>query len=162
MNRIEIEVDRLYRQLPGKSGDLCEFPVIGGGFIKGVDRTSRERELACRALAAREWFGQHGPADAPPLPLSDVEMEDLRYKGNALWHIIAHFAQSLRSLDWDVARHPCFDDFAGGVLASKTAPDFILEDEVLRRRYPPRPLAGLSPFFIWKPSRGARTRRLVS
>ena len=63
-------VDRLYKQLPGNTGDRCEFPVIGGGFIKGVDRTSRQRQLACRALAARDWFVHHAPPDAPPLPLS--------------------------------------------------------------------------------------------
>lgn len=81
MDKIELQVDQLYKQLPGNAGDRCEFPVIGGGFIKGVDRTARERRLACRALAARKWFEKHGPPDAPPLPLSYNEREELKRGG---------------------------------------------------------------------------------
>jgi hypothetical protein len=45
------------------------------------------------------------------------------------------------------------------VLASKHAPDFpfgrdnrlLREDDALLRRYPPRPLLGLSPSMVWEP-----------
>jgi hypothetical protein len=146
MRPIEMEVDRLYKQLLGNHGDRCEFPVIGGGFIKGVDDTSRERRLACRALAAREWFAQHGPPDAPPLPLSHNDREDLKRGG--VGHVVALYARSLWLQDYDCERHPSFDDYACGVMASGLIPS---HDEGLRKRFPPRPLAGLNNGLCWSP-----------
>jgi hypothetical protein len=128
----------------------------------GLDPIEREWRIARQALLAREWFAATGPHDAPPLPLSDPEIEDLKYKHHGFNHILSCFGYSLRSLDWDFSRHPGFEDFARGVLAWETAPDFVLEDEELRRRFPPRRLAGLSEFFVWKPVRGAQTRRRAS
>jgi hypothetical protein len=157
-NLVEDHVERLFSGIAAQHGELCMNPVTGGWFVFGDDPTEPQMRMAHQALLAREWFAATGPHDAPPLPLSGAEMESLRYQGNALWHIIGHFAQSLRLQDWDYTRHPGFEDFARGVLASETAPDFVLEDEALRRRYPPRPLAGLSPFFMWKPP-ALRARR---
>jgi hypothetical protein len=149
MNRIEMEVDQLFKQLTARRGEQCEFPIIGGWFIKGVDRVARYKRLACRALAAREWFAEHGPLDAPPLPLSDLEIEDLKFR-DLFSHIISYFAYSLRSQDWDLTRHPNFEDFTRGVLASGYVPKLIPDDEALRRRYPPRFLAGLGPYLVWE------------
>jgi hypothetical protein len=86
---------------------------------------------------------EHGPPDAQPLPLS-----------TALCHIIYRFVVSLQSQDWDYKRHPGFEDFARGVMAVKDAPvvpRFVAEDEALLRRYPPRPLPGLTPYLTWQP-----------
>jgi hypothetical protein len=158
-HKVAARVAQLFRENPPLYGQYCINPVTGGSYMGGgLDPIEREKRIARQALLAREWFAATGPHDAPPLPLSGAEMESLRYQGNALWHIIGHFGQSLRLQDWDYTRHPGFDDFARGVLASETAPDFVLEDEALRRRYPPRPLAGLSPFFMWKPP-ALRARR---
>ena len=144
----EVEVDRLYRGLSGKTGDRCEFPVIGGSFLKGIDRTTRQRRKACRALAARDWFAEHGPPDAPPLPLSYCEREDLKHGG--IDHIVALYARSLDAQDYDVENHPSFHDYACGVMASGFYP--FLEPE-LRTRFPPRPLPDLGSGCYWRPQR---------
>jgi hypothetical protein len=158
MSNIKKEVSRLFSDIGGQHGELCINPVTGGRFVFGEDPIAPQKQMARQALLARERFAEHAPPDAPPLPLSSGEIEDLRYKGNALWHIIAQFACSLRSLGWDYTRHPSFEDFVRGVLASKKAPKFVLADEALRRRYPPRPLAGLGPYLVWEPpERHART-----
>jgi hypothetical protein len=150
MNQIEIGVDRLFSAISGERGDLCLNPVTGGWFVLKEDSISAQIKMAYRALLAREWFAKHGPADAPPLLLSSGDIEDLKYGRGALQGIVSRFAYSLRSLKWDFARHPGFEAFARGVLASKKAPQFILEDKALRLRYPPRPLAGLGPYLVWE------------
>jgi hypothetical protein len=148
MDQIEEVVDRLYRELPGSTGERCEFPVIGGGFIKGEDSTVRERRLACLALAAREWFAKHGPPDAPPLPLSYDEREGL--KRGDLGHLVALYARSLAAQDYDVEKHPSFHDYACGVMASGLRPS---HNEELCERFPPRPLDGLDNGLYWSPPR---------
>jgi hypothetical protein len=148
---VEANVDHLFSGLAAQHGELCINPVTGGHFVFGDDPITPQKQMARKALLARDWFAKCGPPDAPPLPLSSGEIEDMKFKRPALYHIISCFAFSLRSLDWDFTRHPGFDDFARGVFAAKTAHRFVLEDEPLHRRYPPRPLAGLSQFFVWKP-----------
>jgi hypothetical protein len=158
MDRLEREVDQLFSDIGGRHDELCINPVTGGCFVFSEGQFALEKEMARRALLARKWFAKHGPQDAPWLPLSSGEIEDLKYKGQGLDHIVSRFAYSLRSVGWDFNSHPSFEDFARGVLASKTAPRFILEDWVLRRGYPPRPLAGLSPYLVWeRPEQHART-----
>jgi hypothetical protein len=158
MNQIEVEVARLFSNITGERGDLCTNPVTGGRFVLGEDPLPPQKETARKALLAREWFAKHGPPDAPPLPLSNADIEDFKYGRGAFRGIIARFALSLRSLHWYFTRHPSFEDFARGVLALEKTPDLILKDESLRLRYPPRPLAGLSPWALWEaPKRHART-----
>jgi hypothetical protein len=163
MNQIGMEVDRIFSNITGERGDLCINPVTGGRFVLGEDPITVQKKAARKALLARESFVKHGPTDAPPLPLSSAEIEDLKYGRGALAGIVSRFALSLRALNWDFTRHPGFEDFARGVLASKNAPQFILADKALRLQYPPRPLAGLGPWAVWKPpvarrckARGAR------
>jgi hypothetical protein len=100
-------------------------------------------------LAARMAFALDAPSDAPPLPLSYEEREALKRGG--LPHVVAWFARSLEVLDYAWWKHPSFDDYACGVLASQYAPRFITTDRQLLRRFPPRPLPGLGPGLIWKP-----------
>jgi hypothetical protein len=158
MNQIEVEVDRLFGNISGQRGDRCMNPVTGGWFVLGEDPLPPQKQTARKALLARESFAEDGPPDAPPLPLSNADIEDFKYGRGAFRGIIARFALSLRSLHWYFTRHPSFEDFARGVLASKKAPQFILADKALRLRYPPRPLAGLSPFFVWKPPVAGRCK----
>jgi hypothetical protein len=106
--------------------------------------------MACRALLAREWFALYGPEDAQPLPVSGIEINELKYR-DPFSHILSCFAYSLRSQDWDINFHPNFDDFARGVMASTHAPELVLKSKALRLRYPPRPLASLSPALVWEP-----------
>ena len=105
-----------------------------------------------QALAAREWFKRNGPSDAPPLPLGYNEREDLKVGG--LKHIVAWYACSLACRDYAFEKHPPFNDYARGVMAS----DYISypaariqEDAELQRRFPPRPLTGLGPALVWEP-----------
>jgi hypothetical protein len=50
-----------------------------------------------------------------------------------------------------VEKHPSFNDYARGLMASEYTPDFIKKDEDLQRRFAPRPLTGLGPALIWEP-----------
>jgi hypothetical protein len=104
--------------------------------------------LEDQAQLAREHFAANGPPDAPPLPLSYDEREDLKVGG--LSTIVALYARSLQNLRYDLEEHPSFVDYARGVMASDYSPDFINNKELLRR-YPPRSLPGLGPGLCWQP-----------
>jgi hypothetical protein len=112
-----------------------------------IEPEGLERE----AQFAREMFALNGPFDAPPLPLSYNEREDLKVGG--LSTIVALYARSLENLRYDLEEHPSFVDYARGVMASElNVHPGMKEDEGLRRRFPPRSLRGLGPGLCWKPS----------
>jgi len=113
--------------------------------------TSRKR-IYRHAKVARFAFSLSAPPDAPPLPLSYQERENLKCGG--LPHLVAWFARSLEVGNYQWWLHPLFEDYARGVLASPFAPDFIKQDEQLRGRFPPTPLSGLGPGLIWSPANG--------
>jgi hypothetical protein len=147
---ISQQVDRLFEVDRKKyRGQLCQIPVVGGSYIPGEDNIKPMKKRARAALLAREWFAIHGPADAPPLPLSMGERESL--KGGGLPHIVAWYARSLWCRNYDVEEHPSFFDYACGVMASEHAPDFIKKEQLLKR-FPPRVLPGLGPGLCWRPS----------
>jgi hypothetical protein len=126
-------------------------------LVSGVDLAISEKGLWPQAQAAREWFAIHGPADAPPLPLTYAEREDLKRGG--VTHLIAWYARSLADQDYDVKKHPSFFDYACGVMASQHAPWFIKKDQALHRRFPARSLPGLTPNLDWEPVKKKRRRR---
>ena len=108
-----------------------------------------------RALAARIWFAKHGPPDLQPLPLGYDEREALKDGGAR--HILAWFARSLASLDYDFEMHPSFLNYARGVMTSPyTGVDCIKKNKELRKRFPPRLLPGLGPGLMWNPVRRER------
>jgi hypothetical protein len=102
-----------------------------------------------RAIAARNWFERNAPPDARPLPLGYEEREALKHGG--VDHIVAWYACSLACRDYAVEKHPSFDEYARGVMASDETPDFIKKDEELLRRFPPCPLIGMAPGLVWEP-----------
>jgi len=110
-----------------------------------------------KAVAARKWFADNGPPDLQPLPLGYNERERLK-RGGAV-HILAWYGRSLDSQNYDVLAHPAFHDYACGVMASAHTPDFIRNDEELRRRFPPRPLAWLNNGLVWEPPTHKRRGR---
>ena len=116
-------------------------------IISGVDLAHSPRGR--RARFARKWFALNSPPDAPPLPLGYDEREDLKVGG--LKHLVAWFACSLACRDYAVEKHPSFDDYARGLMASEYTPGFVKSDGELQRRFPPRPLAGLGPALVWEP-----------
>jgi hypothetical protein len=65
--------------------------------------------------------------------------------------ILSCFGDSVRINSHDLKTHPSIEAFARGVMASEYAPDFVKEDEALRKQYPPCPLPGLGPALIWEP-----------
>jgi hypothetical protein len=154
-HKVALLVDRLFRKDPPRYGQQCVNPITGGHYLGGLDPIAPQKRMARRALRAREWFAIYGPQDAQPLPLSGDEIEDRKYacesKQPSLSHIVSCFAYSLRAHDYEVDSHPSFEDFACGVTASQYAPDIVRNDEVLRKRYPPRHLRGLNAGHCWEP-----------
>lgn len=153
MNMSFIAVERLVDDLFSGNlppyGQICRNPVTGGTFLSGADPIALQKARACRALRAREWFYHHGPRDAPQLPLSDIELADLKFT-DPLSHIVSCFGYSLRSHDWNFNSHPSFEDFARGVLASDHAPDFLRADKAICERYPPRRLRYMGRGLCWE------------
>jgi len=125
-------------------------------IISAVD--SSHNPDSPKAHAAREWFSVHGPADLQPLPLGYGERELCQGRSGA-HHILKWYARSLASNDYDVDKHPSFDNFARGVMASELTPDFIKNDPELQRRFPPRPLGGLhEASLVWLEPKRPRGR----
>jgi hypothetical protein len=110
---------------------------------------SENKPRGRKARDARKWFADNGPPDAQPLPLGYNERERLKHGG--VDHIVAWFARSLDCRNYDVLAHPAFEDYARGVMASEFAPEFVTEDEELKKRFPPRPLDGMGPGLCWLP-----------
>jgi hypothetical protein len=174
-------VDRLFKANATRHGEICDWPVVGGHYVSCEEPIALMRKMnekAVRALLAREWFARIGPADCQPLPLSNQEIQDRRWAGHGLRtgdhsndllsHIVAEFAITLERHDWDFDYCPSFEDFACGVMATKLlrelAATHFQPDELLRlqKRYPPRPLKGLSDLrcFSWeRPKRHAKRKR---
>ena len=67
-----------------------------------------------------------------------------------LW---SEYASSLRILNYDDFRHPSFEQYARGVMASPLAPDFITKDPTLLKRFPLRHLPGLGSGLCWIPAK---------
>ena len=149
---IEESVDQLFNKIKAtaKRGDLCQNPVTGGGFVWGLDPIALQKTEAVVARRAREWFAVNGPVGAPPLPLSDNEIEDYR-NARGLKGVVGFYARSLYRLDYDVQTHPSFEDFCCGLMAVNTGLWRIENDPQLRKRFPPRPLAGMTPSAYWAP-----------
>jgi hypothetical protein len=148
-SQIEAQVDHLFRNAPDRFEELRRNPVTGGWWVSGLDPIEEQEQAAHRALTAQAWFARTGPKDAPPLPLSDGERHDLKYRRTPLDHIVSLFALSLSSCDYAFEEHASFDDFARGVLASPEAPDFVRDQDLLKR-YPPCPLPGLGRGLYWE------------
>jgi hypothetical protein len=154
---IEELVDRLFGEIDAKRGDCCRLPVTGADIVRGVDPIAPQKKAAIVALRAQEWFAVNGPRDAPPLPLSHNDVEDYR-NARGLKGIVGFYARSLSRQDYDVRKHPSFDDFARGLMAIDTGLWHIEKDAQLRMRFPPRSLPGMTPAAFWDPPKrkGAR------
>jgi hypothetical protein len=99
-------------------------------------------------LYAREWFRENGSPDLQLLPLGYSEHPT---KSLAEF-LLKYYARSLESRGYDVQAHPSFYDYACGAMASEfNGLQQLKQDEGLRKRFPPRPLAGLGPGLIWEP-----------
>jgi hypothetical protein len=152
---IKREVEGLFNAIVAPHGQCGDNPVTGGGFVWGLDPIAEQKKDAVVALLAREWFAVNGPPDAPPLPLSSNDVEDYRI-ARGLTGIVGFYARSLSREGYgrqayDVCNHPSFNDFARGLMAINTGGWGIERDEDLKRRFPPCPLAGMTPYAYWAP-----------
>jgi hypothetical protein len=145
--KIRSQVDRMFFQIGGRLGEIVENPVTGSRWVKGADPEGQQKQDAYRALLARKRFQDEGPFDAPLLPLTYGERQFLKRGG--LPHIVAWYAESLLSMNYDFAAHIHFENYARGVMASPYAPDLIKQDPELKRRFPPKPLDGLNSGLVW-------------
>ena len=148
---MEREVDRLFAGMHARQGDYCRNPITDASFVWGVDPIGPQRSDAIQALLAREHFAANGPSDAPPLPLSYDEREDLHGRGG-LSRIVKWYARSLEGRSYNLQEHPAFAAYASGVMASDLTPETVRDDPALRLRFPPRPLRGLGSGLYWKPA----------
>jgi hypothetical protein len=71
-----------------------------------------------RARMAREHFAANGPPDAQPLPLGYAERERMKIGG--LSTIVALYARSLACEGYNLEKHPSFQDYACGIMASSS------------------------------------------
>jgi hypothetical protein len=152
---VEKEVERLFAEISARRGDLCRNPVTGAEFVWGVDPIAPQKREAALALSACEWFAANGPGGAPPLPLSHDDVEDYR-NARGLKGIVGFYARSLSRegygrQSYDVANHPSFEDFARGLMAVAVSSGLwgLERDKALLRRFPPRPLPGMTPGAYW-------------
>jgi hypothetical protein len=144
-------VEQLFRQAADRSHPTRRNPVTGARWVRGADPIKPQKDAACRALVARAWFNWDTPG-MPQLPLSYEEREDLKGHGG-VDYIISVYARSLDARGYDIGRHPSFERYACGVMASPYAPDFIKQDQQLLKQYPPRPLRGLGPGLCFDPAK---------
>ena len=149
---IKSEVDRLFAELNAKPDGCCRNPITDGGFVKGLDPIAEQKEYANIALLAREWFAVNGPPNAPLLPLNVNDRDRFRGSGG-LTALIGFYARSLSRQRYDVFKHPPFDEFARGLMAIATERGLwgLENDQPLMRRFPPRPLVGMTPSAYWDP-----------
>jgi hypothetical protein len=157
---IATEVDRLFSEIDAKHGQMCINPVTLAGFVWGVDPIAAQKEFEIVALLAREWFAVNGPRDAPPLPLHSSDRDHYR-NARGLKGVVGFYARSLSGQNYDVRKHPSFDDFARGLMAVAVESGLcgLEKDAQLIRRFPPRSLEGMySAGAYWEPPKRTRAR----
>jgi hypothetical protein len=151
--KIARRVEELFARLPARYGDNCKNPVTGAGFIYGEDPIEPQKEEARRILFKIEHFALNGPADAQPLrPVLYDQRKEPRKERWLLDYIVRLYARSLEERDPD--EHPSFADYASGVLWETERDASLPSDdqtEELKKRFPPRKLAGIGPGFCWLP-----------
>jgi hypothetical protein len=151
--QIARRVDQLFAEMPARYGDNCRNPVTGGGFIYGEDPIKPQKEAARLILLQIKYFALNGPADAQPLrPVlyrDDKEISEDRF---VLDYIVRYYARSVE--DRDPEEHPSFADYASGVLWEAERGNGMIPGgdqlDELKKRFPPRKLAGMVG-FCWLP-----------
>lgn len=145
---IRKQVDRMFADAVRYGSDVLRNPVTGSTWINGADREQPKKQDAYRGLLARKHFAENGPTDAPPLPLSYAERQEL--KAGGLSHIVAWYAESLMCRDYDFDGHVAFETYACAVMGSPYAPDFITQNLGLKERFPAHQMAELRPGLVWR------------
>jgi hypothetical protein len=172
--KIVRQVNQLFAKARPRYGDSCTNPVTGAGYIQGED-PKPQKKAARLILLQIEHFAINGPADAQPLrPVLWGKSKELKEERFVLDYIVGRYARSLEGHDPD--EHPSFADYASGLLWQAEHENIgVIEDgdqfEALKKRFPPRELAGMGADFYWRPPkehaeyqeslRRARARKLA-
>ena len=70
-------------------------------WVDCQETSAKQRQFERQALAAREWFKQHGPLGAPVFPIGYAEREELKMGGLLIY--------------WEEGKCVIFDAQARGV-----------------------------------------------
>ena len=149
---IRTEVEKRFAETATNPGCMTH-PVTGGFWIPGILDELHERKIARRALLAQEYFREYGPPNAPPLPLNGEDMSRLAKTGD-FGLAVASFARSLELNDWDVDRHPRYQEYMAGLLSLprfRLAYGTFREPEKLCLCYGAYPLRGLHGNGVCEP-----------
>jgi hypothetical protein len=165
MSLIKNKVDELFVEvLSQPDGHVYDNPVTGGRFLKGEsgeDSNAYQKHDAMKALLAQEWFAVNGPPNAPLLPVTQLDWDDMR-RGiiGGLPIFVGWYARSLGLHDWNVHEHPSFEDFARGLMMFPEIRARASEDPLVLKRYPPRKLIGMYPQgAFWEPAERSAARK---
>jgi hypothetical protein len=158
--RIVRQVDKLFAEMPYRRyGDNCTNPVTGGGFIYGEDPIKPQKEAARLILLQIEHFALNGPVDAQPLrPILYYDNKEIREERCVLDYIVRYYARSVE--EHDPEEHPSFADFASGMLWEAERGYGVIPGgdqlDELKKRFPPRKLAGMVGFNWLTPKEYAK------
>ena len=111
---LERRVKSVFEANRGLPDAVYEAPYIGGEYRP---RAPREHHVdlmrkACKALCAQFWFDRTAPgwAKALGLPLRMEACEVLLKDADPRFRALGHYGLSLRSVGWEYATFPPFDD----------------------------------------------------
>jgi hypothetical protein len=148
---IEQQVEQLFADALKNWGSCyCTNPVTGECFVPGHDPVRPHKERAIRAIVAQLGFATQKPEDAPDLPIDERESGGTWRWQSGLHYLIEAFTRSLRCRDFRLEGHPDFDTFARGAMAHPWTPERFRQDPDLLRRFPPKPLPGLTQGLVFK------------
>jgi hypothetical protein len=136
------QVKSLYAGMRQPRGAVGVCPITGATFVWGDDRVSVYVQRASRALLMRHAFAEKYP-DLPRLPLSYQEREMLKGRFG-LAYVLALYARSLATRDFNAAGHPSFHRYVRGCMAIERFREWASRDAPeLLAAYPPETLSGL-------------------
>jgi hypothetical protein len=158
-SRISNCVERLFETAPRRHGQIRQNPVTGSSFVGKRDSMGPQKKAAKRALEAKWCFEATKPGDAARLATDRNSRRQLKL-GSPLDWLVAEYSASLEANHYDFRKHPEFEDYARGVMASPLAPVFIRKDPELLRRFRPQPLEGLGRGMVWRPPQSSPPMRL--
>jgi len=118
--KVEPEVDEVFEAARALPGDVCEIPWIGGTYRPHApaEELVPLKQRVVRARCARHWFEWEAPRWAQPLPLRVKDYRALYGQPHRpRFAPVAHYAESLRGLDWYYQRAYPFEDFCAQLVA---------------------------------------------
>jgi hypothetical protein len=154
--KFEAKVEGLFKNNPPTHMSLAGCPAYHAPLIEYCYLASDEKRiqefkrLVRNALAASEWFRQHAPSWALPLPVSCAELDYIHPGLSPRLQLRQEFGRSLRHHEWDYTAHPKFYPYACSVMACEYAESINRYDRELRKEFPPQKLVELVGPLLWR------------